>query len=152
MPIPDIPDFSKLLASLSLRSPNDATDLSAIEIVPRSYRGDGVTLSEDGPIYLAYDSRGPLSIEALLRRIETELNNLKHKPDRPLAQAVLGIYCLDPSRERDPVNHLNNPLRTMVEANVTQLCVFSASPPTGFSRFEFGASGNFGKLRETGQN
>jgi hypothetical protein len=138
MAIPNIPEFSTLLASLALKASRETTGLDVIELVPQAYAIDGTTVVAEDPIYLSYERGGPLTLEGLELKIQTELRRLKHKNDLSVVHAMLGIYCLNPMRERSPVDHLNQLLERTIEAKVKQFYVFPAPPPATFATFSFG--------------
>jgi hypothetical protein len=138
MAIPNIPEFSTLLASLALKAPRETEGLIAIELVPRAYATDGTTVVMEHPISLSYEPRGSLTFEGLVLKIQTELRRLKHKNDPSVVHAILGIYCLNPMRQHSPVDHLNRLLEKTIEVKVKQFYVIPAPPPPRFARFGFG--------------
>jgi len=118
MALPNVPEFSTLLASLALRTAKEKECLEAIELVSRTFVTDGSAVFAEDPIHPSYESSGSLTLEGLVLKIQAELRRLKHKNDLSIVHAILGIYCLDPARKRSPADHLNRLLGRTVEVKL----------------------------------
>jgi hypothetical protein len=136
MGLPQTPDFADLLRSVSLKR---QPEWPSTEVFPEEVATDGQRIVARDPAITLWHSPGQISWQALVKRVQEELRNRKHKASVLLAQAIIAVYCLHPKKEEAPVESFNWMLDRILDAQLIQFFILVTEPPRTLARFSFGS-------------
>jgi hypothetical protein len=122
MAIPQIPQFEKLLSSISVHTEAQRDDRPSFDVVRGGFDYDGVNYFPVHPVTASYDA-GELTLDAAIERIAKELKNSRHWSDcnadhlRHLVRLLLGIAAISRPANRPAAQQVNEILSATCEAN-----------------------------------
>lgn len=129
MPIPDIPNFQMLLETLTLNEPEDIQNYESLLIVNKSFGRDLDKSVQFPEIKLWYKHSTELSVDALLAKVQKELNENNHPDSLILSKILLSVATLHTNFQTEPINCLNKIVQHITTSKLNQIFVFPRIQP-----------------------
>jgi len=92
MPLPNLPEFEALLTSLEVVEPKDKEEWLEETLIPEEVVQDGSRIDTRPTIRVWY-KEGKLTFNALLRKLQSELQRIGHRSDEVVVRTVIGFFA-----------------------------------------------------------
>lgn len=139
MPLPEQVQFENLLQSMTPVRPDRAEEFTVEQIVPPALARDESGDLMDQECCVWYRTGPGLTFDALVTRVQKELEARGHKTDRALALCVVGFLSLHPRRGASAVATLNRLIGTIVDCDLSQFFVTPVICGGGVRTFRVGS-------------
>jgi hypothetical protein len=137
MPLPQSDNFEALLASFISDKPLEGAGWREFIATPTdTVFKDGARL-ELPAISFWYRDEGNLTVEALQKRVSSELTHQGHLSNPEIAAAILGMFAFSKKSCGSAVQQFNDGLK-VVSADLNQFFIFPAASPLQY-RFDVGS-------------
>ena len=123
MALPEQVQFENLLQSMTPIRPDPADGFSVEEVIPRVPARDESGCFVERECCVWYRAGVGLTFDALVTRVQKELEARGHKTDKPLALCILGLFSLHPRHGDEGVATFNRLISTIANCDLSQFFV-----------------------------
>ena len=136
MPLPNLPEFEALLTSLEVVEPKDKEEWLEETLIPEEVVQDGSRIDTRPTIRVWY-KEGKLTFNALLRKLQSELQRIGHRSDEVVVRTFIGFFAHRQRSQESQVEVFNKVFSHFGAADLNQYFIFSMPSPPAY-QFKIG--------------